>query len=185
MERERRRRRAPAATRPRRARRDAPAPRPPRRRARTAQIYDANEAYDSFVAKGGMTRDEMLAAHPTYVLPDDVTDAGWYLGPGRESDEACRARAKRVLARVRGGARALDAPKTIVAVVHYDFIAALLDAATAPETTGHFARWRHHNTALTVLDVAAATGDVTLVKVNEAVHIYESGDPELLSGFPL
>ena len=63
-------------------------------------IYDANDAYDAFVAKGGMTRAEMQAAHPTYVLPDAVDATGWYRGPGKESDDECRARAKRVLERV-------------------------------------------------------------------------------------
>ena len=37
-------------------------------------IYDANDAYDAFVARGGMTRAQMAAAHPTYVLPSEVTD---------------------------------------------------------------------------------------------------------------
>ena len=63
-------------------------------------IYDANDAYDAFVAKGGMTRAQMAAAHPTYVLPSEVTDDGWYRGPGKETDDECRARAKRVLERV-------------------------------------------------------------------------------------
>ena len=63
-------------------------------------IYDANDAYDAFVARGGMTRAEMQAAHPTYVLPDAVDATGWYRGPGKETDDECRARAKRVLERV-------------------------------------------------------------------------------------
>ena len=52
----------------------------------------------------GMTRAEMQAAHPTYVLPDAVDATGWYRGPGKESDDECRARAKRVLERVRATA---------------------------------------------------------------------------------
>ena len=47
-----------------------------------------------------MTRAQMAAAHPTYVLPSEVTDEGWYRGPGKETDDECRARAKRVLERV-------------------------------------------------------------------------------------
>ena len=99
-------------------------------------------------------------------------------------------------------AAALSDRKTLVIVCHYDFICAILDAILLPETTGHFARWRHHNTALTVVDISAATGEVggrcgvfldgrraalaiqvTFVKQNEAAHLLEH--PELLSGFPL
>ena len=47
-----------------------------------------------------MTRAEMQAAHPTYVLPDAVDATGWYRGPGKETDDECRARVKRVLERV-------------------------------------------------------------------------------------
>ena len=148
-------------------------------------IYDANDAYDAFVAKGGMTRAEMQAAHPTYVLPDAVDATGWYRGPGKETDDECRARAKRVLERVRATASALEGKsRNVLVVAHYDFISAFLDAVLVPETTGEFARWRHHNTAVTVLDVEQATGDVALMKVNAAPHIYEA-DEGLLSGFPL
>ena len=131
-----------------------------------------------------MTRIQMAAAHPTYVLPSEVTDDGWYRGPGKESDDECRARAKRVLERVRATASGLKDSRNVLVVAHYDFISAFLDAVLVPETTGEFARWRHHNTAVTVLDVEQATGDVAFMKVNAAPHIYEA-DEGLLSGFPL
>ena len=146
-------------------------------------IYDASDSYDAFVAQGGMTRAEMAAAHPTYVLPADVTDEGWYRLPGRESDDECRARAKRVLERVRATAAELEGSRNVLVVAHYDFISAFLDAILVPETSGEFVRWRHHNSAVTVLDIET-TGDVALVKVNAAPHIYEA-DERLLSGFPL
>jgi broad specificity phosphatase PhoE len=146
-------------------------------------IYDASDSYDAFVAQGGMTRAEMAAAHPTYVLPADVTDEGWYRLPGRESDDECRARAKRVLEHVRTTAAELEASRNVLVVAHYDFISAFLDAILVPETSGEFVRWRHHNSAVTVLDIET-TGDVALVKVNAAPHIYEA-DEGLLSGFPL
>ena len=59
-----------------------------------------------------------------------------------------------------------------------------LTAPFVPETTGEFARWRHHNTAVTVVDIEQATGEVAFMKVNAAPHIYEA-DEGLLSGFPL
>ena len=36
-------------------------------------VYDAN---DAFAARGGLARSEMAARHPTYLLPDDVTEDG-------------------------------------------------------------------------------------------------------------
>ena len=91
-----------------------------------------------------MTRIQMAAAHPTYVLPSEVTDDGWYRGPGKETDDECRARAKRVLERVRATASGLKDSRNVLVVAHYDFISAFLDAILVPETTGEFARWRHH-----------------------------------------
>ena len=123
-----------------------------------------------------MTRAQMAAAHPTYVLPSEVTDDGWYRGPGKESDDECRARAKRVLERVRATASGLKDSRNVLVVAHYDFISAFLDAVLVPETTGEFARWRHHNTAVTVLDIEQATGEVAFMKVNAAPHVYEADE---------
>ena len=85
---------------------------------------------------------------------------------------------------VRATASGLETSRNVLVVAHYDFISAFLDAVLVPETTGEFARWRHHNTAVTVLDIEQATGDVAFMKVNAAPHIYEA-DEGLLSGFPL
>ena len=80
----------------------------------------------------------------------------------------------------------LDSNRNLMMVVHYDFIAAFLDAILVPETTGHFARWRHHNTAITVVDIPKAQGhDATIVNVNNIAHILDTKDPSLVSGFPL
>lgn len=146
-------------------------------------IYD--HAPDGYVGRGGLTRAEIASRFPTYDLPDDVGPAGWYAGATKETDDECRARAARVLADLRAEAAGLDANKNVVLVVHYDFICALLDSAVAPETTGPFARWRHHNTAVTVVDVTADHGEVVFVAQNAVAHILDTGDPSLLSGFPL
>ena len=81
-----------------------------------------------------MTRIQMAAAHPTYVLPSEVTDDGWY-APGKETDGECRARAKRP------GARAGDSVGTQGQPQHVGRRAlrlhpAFLDAFSWPETTG-------------------------------------------------
>jgi len=145
-------------------------------------IYDASDDYGSFVGRGGLSRSAMAAGYPRYGLPAAVTDAGWYAGAGRESDDECRERARGVLADLRTEASALEANKNVMMVVHYDFICALLDAVLAPETRGAFARWRHHNTAITVIDVTAKDGEVIFVAQNAVSHVT---DPALLSGFPL
>ncbi|KAK7242856.1 hypothetical protein SO694_00015411 [Aureococcus anophagefferens] len=135
-------------------------------------VYDANDAYDAFAARGGLTRSEMAARHPTYALPDEVTEDGWYAPPtpgsGKETDDECRDRALGV-----------------AADVHYDFICAFLDALVAPATRGPFLRWRHWNTAITVVDVDGATGAASFVAQNAVAHLLDERDPALLSGFPL
>lgn len=149
-------------------------------------IYDANATYDGFVGRGGMSRRAMAEAHPTYVLPPEVADEGWYRGAGKETDDECRDRAKGVLQDLQAKAAGLDSNRNLMMVVHYDFIAAFLDAILVPETTGHFARWRHHNTAITVVDIPKAQGhDATIVNVNNIAHILDTKDPSLVSGFPL
>ena len=152
-------------------------------------VYDANDAYDAFAAQGGLTRSEMAARHPTYLLPDEVTEDGWYAPPtpgsGKETDDECRDRALGVAADVRARAAALDRDLNVVAVVHYDFICAFLDALVAPATRGPFLRWRHWNTAITVVDVDGATGAASFVAQNAVAHLLDERDPALLSGFPL
>ena len=85
---------------------------------------------------------------------------------------------------VRATASGLKDGRNVLVVAHYDFISAFLDAVLVPETRGEFARWRHHNTAVTVVDIEQASGEVAFMKVNAAPHIYEA-DEGLLSGFPL
>jgi len=148
-------------------------------------IYDANDDYTVFTARGGLTRDEMSAEFPSYVLPDDVTDSGWYRGPGKETDDECRERAKLVAERLRDKAKRLEADEQLVLVVHYDFINALLDALLLPATTGPFDRWKLWNTGITVFDLDARAPDPALLAINAIPHILQADDPHLVSGFNL
>ncbi|KAH8095364.1 hypothetical protein JL720_2661 [Aureococcus anophagefferens] len=128
-------------------------------------------------------------APPTCALPDEVTEDGWYAPPtpgsGKETDDECRDRALGVAADVRARAAALDRDLNVVAVVHYDFICAFLDALVAPATRGPFLRWRQFNTGITVVDVDGATGAASFVAQNAVAHLLDERDPALLSGFPL
>lgn len=148
-------------------------------------IYDADPEYTTFEAKGGMTRSEMAAAHPTYELPDQVTESGWYLGPGKETANECRARAARVAQRLIVDAKNLTEDRQLVIVAHYDFICAFLDALVMPETKGPFDHFRHYNTAITVVDIFANSGDVAFITQNAIPHILATGNSDLVSGFHL
>ncbi|MCD6289349.1 MAG: histidine phosphatase family protein [Anaerolineae bacterium] len=95
----------------------------------------------------GMTRGEVLADFPHYVLPDALTEEGWWKG-GREDQAACHARAIRV-------AHALQARATtderIALISHGGFIDALIKALLSQLPGTHLA-YHHHNTAITRID---------------------------------
>ena len=65
---------------------------------------------------------------------------------------------------MRAAARALDAPKNVVLVAHYDFCA-LLDALILGDgapTDAAFENW-HFNTGVTVIDIEADGGVAVLM----------------------
>lgn len=49
----------------------------------------------------GKTRQDIQAEFPGYILPDDVTDTGWWHADGREDLAGCQARAIRVASQLR------------------------------------------------------------------------------------
>ena len=63
-----------------------------RESAPTRRIYESDASYSSFEARGGLSRSEMEEIVPHFDLLDDVTDAGWHTGAGKETHEECRAR---------------------------------------------------------------------------------------------
>ena len=156
-------------------------------------------SYGETRALPGLTRSEMMALFPSYTLPPDVTDEGWYFRPdsstsGRESTKECRARARGVAGDFKAIAANLDADKNVVCVVHYDFMSALLDELIIPERhhVGPFVNWHHFNTAITVVDISK-DGAVSLNVLNSVGHLTAgaagvSGVDEsasLISGFAL
>lgn len=146
-------------------------------------IYEANAEYTRFTSRGGMTRAEMSALFPSYELPDQVTESGWYTGLGKETDDECRQRAARVAARLKDRAKAITDDYTVLLVVHYDFINALLDALLVPGTTGAFLRWKLYNTGITVFDLDSQQAEPTFIALNAIPHILESNNMSLVSGF--
>lgn len=153
-------------------------------------IFEADPTYTSFVAKGGMSREEMQKEFPTYVLPEGVDEQGWYKGApcGRETDDECRLRVASVANNLRSEARALSENRQVVLVAHYDFLCGLLDALLLPggaqghPAAGRFVNWRHYNTGITVIDILP-TGAAVLSMVNAVPHLANRAD--LVSGFPM
>mmetsp|Transcript_20572 Transcript_20572/g.35111 ORF Transcript_20572/g.35111 Transcript_20572/m.35111 type:complete len:226 (-) Transcript_20572:126-803(-) len=153
-------------------------------------IYMADRStYTTFEQRGGLTRQEMVDLFPTYTIPDDVDEAGWYKQPhlapahgGRETDAECRARVARVANSIKFEAASLTDDKNVILVAHYDFLCALLDALVGQLPGGPFLAWRHFNTGITVIDVAV-DGSVVTLMTNAVPHLV--GRPDLVSGFEL
>lgn len=169
-------------------------------------VYDSNHDYTAFQGRGGLTRSEMASLVPSFVIPETVNGDGWYTKDGRETNDECRTRAKDVARELVAKSQGLDSRKTLLVVAHYDFICAVLDALLHPDTTGPFDRWRHYNTAITVIDIApphdptyssssssdesrGSSGDrlprVSFVAQNSIPHLLATGRDELVSGFPI
>ena len=103
----------------------------------TTELFEAGGIFDGLgQALGGLTRAEMAASFPTFALPPEVGDSGWYVGPGRETNGECRSRASSLVARLRARALALTTDETIVAVTHDYMICALLEVLLPGSTGG-------------------------------------------------
>lgn len=102
---------------------------------------------------GGMTRAEILAEYPHYVLPDTVTDAGWWKPEdGREDVANCHARAIRVANTLKERARTDEGKNDVVAIVSHGFFIDCLIKAIWNNSPGEgFYHW-HYNTAITRFD---------------------------------
>ncbi|MEW5961616.1 MAG: histidine phosphatase family protein [Chloroflexota bacterium] len=98
----------------------------------------------------GKTRAEILAEFPNYILPDEITGAGWW---NRDFEDwpACQGRAIRVAGQLRELAPRLGEQERVAMVSHGGFISALLKALldTLP-ASGFF--FHHFNTAMTRVD---------------------------------
>ena len=86
-------------------------------------IYDHDRAtatataYGAISPRPGLTRAEMAERFPTYTLPPEVTDQGWYRGAGKETTAECRTRARGVAEDFKAAAAALESDKNVVVVV--------------------------------------------------------------------
>ncbi len=103
---------------------------------------------------GGMTRSQIEAEFPGYVLPDTITEDGWWNpDDGFESNELCMARALRVGADLRKwGKNEEHAEDVVILVSHGTFIDRLIKAIMNSLPGIHHRFW-HYNTAITRIDL--------------------------------
>ena len=111
------------------------------------------EQPDGIVGYTGMTRPDVASKFPNYVLPDALTDQGWWQPSlGHEERGAFYGRAVRVALELRRRAETPEySQKRIAIVTHGTFIDALLKAFLNMLPSRAFF-FLHYNTAITRLD---------------------------------
>ncbi len=135
-------------------------------------IYLDHGEAGGVVAYPGKTRTEILAEFPDYVLPEGITDTGWWHGEGREDWPACHARAIRVAEQLR---RQAMEDKRIAIISHGGFIDALLKALFN-QLPGCHLWYTHNNTGITQI-VFSGEGCLEVRFLNRTEHL----PPELIS----
>lgn len=118
-----------------------------------------------FVGYSGKTRAEILAEFPDYVLPDDITEQGWW-NRDYETWPACHGRAIKVALDLRKRA-AHD--ERIAIVSHGGFIDALLKALLN-QLPGHHLFYHHYNTAISRVDFRSEDR-LEMVYLNRVNHL--------------
>jgi broad specificity phosphatase PhoE len=119
----------------------------------------------------GLTRSQILTEFARYMLPDNITETGWWdPAAGREDPSLASARAIRVAGTLRN--RAMDeatANDKIALVSHGMFIDSLLKALwnALPNDTHYF---NHYNTAVTRVDFHN-NGLLSFRYVNRVTHL--------------
>ncbi|NDJ61945.1 MAG: histidine phosphatase family protein [Chloroflexi bacterium] len=116
----------------------------------------------------GMTRAEIQAAFPNYILPEAITDKGWWLQPGGETLAAAYGRAIYVAEELRRRARD-EADACIALISHGTFIDGLIKALLnqLPNRQSYFL---HYNTAITRADFDA-NGRMIIRHTNRVDHL--------------
>ena len=121
----------------------------------------------------GKARSEILKQFPDYILPDEVTEAGWWNPEwGKEDWPDCHARASRVAHHLRKRAESSD---HIAIVSHGGFIDVLLKALTYQLPARHIF-YHHYNTAISRIDFRP-DGTLDIRQLNRYQHL----PPEMLS----
>lgn len=148
-----------------------------------ADAYERGGAYKRegtkdepvFVGHPGLNREQMKAIVPNVVMPDAITDNGWWNKDGGEPLDAYVARGQRVVRYLKQQAQGEWADQWVVLVTHADFTNLLLkmlifgeDNITDPYTTGFFAAY---NTGVTRLYIDPENGFPFLLSFSRVDHL--------------
>jgi 2,3-bisphosphoglycerate-dependent phosphoglycerate mutase len=120
----------------------------------------------------GTTHSEILAAFPRFILPESITERGWWHHQGQEDRSACDGRAIRVAETMRAWAAS---DERIALVSHGAFIDALLKALFY-QLPNHHMYYHHLNAAISWL-IFRPDGHLDVEYLNRVDHI----PPELVS----
>lgn len=127
--------------------------------------YESGES----VGHPGMTRDEIHEAYPNYVLPEEVTNEGWWdVRAGQEHWTACQGRAVKAYYKLREWAKT-ETYDTVAIISHAGFIEALIKALTN-QLPGEGVYYHHFNTALTRIDFGT-DGQLDIRYLNRVPHL--------------
>jgi broad specificity phosphatase PhoE len=127
------------------------------------------------IGYSGKTRQEIQAVFPHYVLPEDVTERGWW---NRDFEDwpACHERAIRVADELRAWADCDQGGDECIAIVsHGGFVDALLKALFT-QTADRGVFYYHYNTAISRIDFRE-DGRLNVRYLNRVDHL----PPELVS----
>jgi 2,3-bisphosphoglycerate-dependent phosphoglycerate mutase len=126
------------------------------------------EQPDGIVGFPGKTRSEILSEFPDYVLPDMITDAGWYdPKAGQESIYTAQARAIKVAGELRRRANGDD---RIAIVSHGTFIDVLIKALFY-QLPSRQMYYLHSNTGITRIDFLHDGERLLIRHMNRVAHL--------------
>lgn len=126
------------------------------------------EQPDGIVGAPGKNRSEILSEFPDYVLPDTITEVGWYdPNSGQESLSKAQGRAINVAGELWRRAHSDD---RIAIVSHGTFIDALLKALFN-QLPNHSIYYSHYNTAISRIDFFAERRGLFVRHLNRIAHL--------------
>jgi len=99
---------------------------------------------------GGMTREQLEADFPGYLLPKDCYNSGWWLG-GREGEIAIQKRAARVVRQLWDMSRRTEETRVVAIISHGHFIGRVLQEVLGTPLV----KFNHLNTGITCFDLPA------------------------------
>jgi len=119
----------------------------------------------------GITRRELLAEFPDFIVPDELTEAGWWRD-GYEELEECEARAAAVAEKLHGLS---SADERIAIVTHGGFSSLLLSHLLGPAYPQP-ASYHHDNTGISLIRFKPG-GHISVRFLNRIAHL----PPDMIS----